>query len=50
LAVADIFPISQTMTQVNDFIFDGLHPSAQGYQKWEKTIFPVVLNKIQESF
>ena len=44
LAVADIFPISQTMTDDADYVDDGLHPSAQGYLKWEKVIFPIVLN------
>lgn len=47
LKVADIFPISQTMTTDADFISDGLHPSAQGTAKWEKVIFPVVLEKLK---
>lgn len=42
LKVADIFPISQTMTSAEDYIDDGLHPSAQGYAKWEKVILPIV--------
>lgn len=42
LKLADIFPISQTMTGADDYISDGLHPSAQGYAKWEKVIYPVV--------
>jgi len=42
LKVADIFPVSQTMTGAEDYISDGLHPSAQGYAKWEKVIYPVV--------
>lgn len=42
LEVADIFPISQTMTESVDYISDGLHPSPGGYSKWEKIIFPVV--------
>lgn len=42
LKVADIFPISQTMTGAEDYISDGLHPSAEGYAKWEKVIYPVV--------
>lgn len=42
LKVADIFPVSQTMTGRDDYISDGLHPSAQGYAKWEKVIYPVV--------
>lgn len=42
LRAADIFPISQTMTSADDYISDGLHPSAQGYAKWEKVIYPVV--------
>ena len=48
LKVADIFPISQTMTTDADFISDGLHPSAQGTAKWEQVIYPVVLEKLQE--
>jgi len=42
LKVADIFPVSQTMTGREDYISDGLHPSAEGYAKWEKVIYPVV--------
>lgn len=42
LLVADIFPVSQTMTGAEDYISDGLHPSAQGYAKWEKVVYPVV--------
>jgi len=44
MVVADIFPISQTMTNASDYISDGLHPSAQGYIKWESIIFPIVFN------
>lgn len=44
LEVADIFPVSQTMTESVDYISDGLHPSPGGYSKWEKIIFPVVYN------
>ena len=44
LRVADIFPVSQTMIEANDYIEDGLHPSAKGYLKWEKVIFPVVFD------
>ena len=47
LPVADIFPVSQTMTGDDDYILDGLHPSAQGYAKWEKVIFPVVFNLLK---
>lgn len=39
MSVADIFPISQTMTTSADFINDGLHPSRDGYAKWERVIF-----------
>lgn len=46
--VADIFPISQTMTGAGDYISDGLHPSAQGYAKWEKVIFPVVFELLSK--
>jgi lysophospholipase L1-like esterase len=42
LKVADIFPVSQTMTGPEDYINDGLHPSGLGYQKWERVIYPVV--------
>jgi len=47
LAVADIFPVSRTMTSDADYISDGLHPSAQGYIKWERVIFPVVLDLLK---
>jgi len=47
LKVADIFPVSQTMTNDEDYVLDGLHPSAQGYLKWEKIIFPVVLDLLK---
>jgi len=49
LKVADIFPISQTMTETSDYTPDGLHPSALGYAKWEKVIFPVVLDLLQKN-
>lgn len=42
LKVADIFLVSQITTGADDYISDGLHPSAQGYAKWEKEIYPVV--------
>lgn len=48
LAVADIFPTSQTMTEATDYISDGLHPSAAGYRKWESVILPVVQDKLNE--
>lgn len=48
LKVADIFPISQTMTGADDYISDGLHPSAKGYAKWEKVIFPVVFELLKK--
>lgn len=38
LKVVDIFPLSQTLTTDDYFISDGLHPSAKGYQEWEKII------------
>jgi lysophospholipase L1-like esterase len=50
LKVADIFPVSQTMTEKADYISDGLHPSAQGTAKWEQVIYPVVLEKLQENW
>jgi len=47
LTVVDIFPLSQTMTGDADYISDGLHPSAQGYSKWERVIFPVVFDLLK---
>src|SRR3990167_6879276 len=47
LPVIDIFPVSQTMAGDDDYILDGLHPSAQGYAKWEKVIFPVVFDLLK---
>lgn len=47
LKVADIFPLSQAMSDKADFINDGLHPSAKGYARWEKVIYPVVLEVLQ---
>lgn len=49
LKVADIFPVSQAMTGAEDYISDGLHPSAQGYAKWEKVILPVVLDLLNNT-
>lgn len=48
LKVANLFAISQTMTGDEDYIPDGLHPSAQGYEKWEKVIYPVVLDFLKQ--
>lgn len=48
LPVADIFPVSQTMTGDEGYVADGLHPSAEGYLKWEKAIFPVVFNLLKK--
>lgn len=48
LKVADIFPVSQTMTGSDDYISDGLHPSSQGYAKWEKVIYPVVFELLKK--
>jgi len=45
--VTDIFPVSQTMTHKSDYILDGLHPSGNGYVKWEKTILPVVFGVLK---
>src|SRR3989339_57886 len=42
LFLADIYPVSQTMTEEKDFISDGIHPSKAGYMKWEKVIYPKV--------
>ena len=42
LILADIYPVSQTMTDEHDFILDGLHPSKAGYVKWERVISPKV--------
>lgn len=49
LPVADIFPVSQTMTGSEDYTEDGLHPSAQGYRKWEEVIFPRVFLFLRDS-
>ena len=49
LKVADIFPVSQTMIGADDYIPDGLHPSAQGYGKWEKVISPVVFEFLKNN-
>jgi len=43
LKVADIFPISQKLID-DDYISDGLHPSAKSYLEWEKVIFPVIFD------
>lgn len=48
LKVADIFPVSQTMIETSDYIEDGLHPSAKGYLKWGKVIFPVVFDFLKD--
>lgn len=48
LKVADIFSISQAMIETSDYIEDGLHPSAQGYLKWEKVIFPVIFDLLKD--
>ncbi len=48
LKVADIFPLSQAMTDPIDFIHDGLHPSAKSYARWEKVIYPVVLEVLNK--
>lgn len=47
LRIADIFPVSQTMTGSGDYISDGLHPSGEGYEKWEKVILQVVLDLLK---
>ena len=47
LKVADIYPVSQSMTGAEDFISDGLHPSAAGYRKWEEVIYPVVFEVLE---
>lgn len=47
LTIADIFPISQTMISDDDYVSDSLHPSAQGYIKWERIIFPVVFDLLK---
>jgi lysophospholipase L1-like esterase len=47
LKVADIFPLSRSMTGSEDYIYDGLHPSGNGYLKWEKVIYPVVLELLK---
>lgn len=47
LPVADIFPVSESMTTTADYVSDGLHPSSQGIAKWEKAIFPVVFELLK---
>ena len=47
LTIANIFPMSQTMINDDDYVSDGLHPSAQGYIKWERIIFPVVFDLLK---
>lgn len=42
LVLADIYPVSQGMTEGVDFIFDGVHPAKAGYEKWERVIYPKV--------
>lgn len=42
MSIADIFPVSQTMTSPSDFIADGLHPSRDGYAKWEQVFYQTV--------
>lgn len=42
LILADIYLVSQKMTEEKDFISDGLHPSKAGYIKWERVIYPKV--------
>jgi len=49
LTIVDIFPMSQTMTSDADYVSDGLHPSAQGYIKWERIIFPVVFDLLKNT-
>ncbi|MDO8577165.1 MAG: SGNH/GDSL hydrolase family protein [Candidatus Daviesbacteria bacterium] len=48
LKVADIYPVSQSMIDNDDYISDGLHPSAKGYEKWERVIFPVVFELLKK--
>ncbi len=48
LMVADIFPVSKNMTKASDYTPDGLHPSAVGYLKWERVIFPVVFDLLKD--
>lgn len=43
MSVVDLFPVSQTMTD-EDFIADGLHPSAKGYTKWERVIYKTMFD------
>jgi len=41
LSVADLFPISQTMTGDSGLVApDGLHPSEAGHASWEVAIYP----------
>lgn len=47
LGVADIFPVSRTMTGKEDFIEDGIHPSGTGYEKWKDAILPAVIERLK---
>ena len=49
LILADIYPVSQKMTDEQDFIPDGLHPSGAGYVKWERVIYPKVRELLLKS-
>ncbi len=47
LGVADISPVSLTMTGQSDYIEDGLHPSRAGYEKWKNAILPTVRGRLE---
>jgi lysophospholipase L1-like esterase len=48
LRVIDIFPLSKKMSGDRSLVAaDGLHPSAKEYAKWEKIIFPAVLELLK---
>jgi lysophospholipase L1-like esterase len=49
LNVVDIFPLSKKMGQDKSLVAkDGLHPSAKEYAEWEKIIFPVALELLND--
>ena len=49
LKVVDVFELSKKMGANRSLVaVDGLHPSAQEYNEWEKLIFPVALDLLKE--
>jgi lysophospholipase L1-like esterase len=48
LPVADIAVEADLSSDPANYIEDGLHPSAKGYRKWEKAIYPAVYNFLKK--